>query len=270
MPFTLNTYVSLWNYAFYTVDRDLEGVLAEIRAHGYGVELWPYYTTLSPYRHKIAEENNLFDPSHRTRLRRALNGMPSCWHGRGVGDYLHVTTFEGFQEEIDTAAALGSRIISVHDIGPGVTAAHPDGDLDFARRVLRYARERGVTIALETVWPLPALARAADPLEELMLCLDVACIHSYFEDSLKDYIEPYKDRICYLHLYDNKDRAHHLPPGAGSVPEEDWVYMLETLRAVDFTGPAVFEICPAPGGKQETPIETVQKAAAYLYGLGPA
>jgi sugar phosphate isomerase/epimerase len=118
MPkFTLNTYVSLWNYLHYSVEQNLETLLTEVRSYGYGIELWPYFKSLNPYRPSVDQENNLFEPEYQDSLQKWLKNTPSSWHGRGVGNPIHVTTFEGFKEQIDTAAMLGSEVISVHDIG---------------------------------------------------------------------------------------------------------------------------------------------------------
>jgi sugar phosphate isomerase/epimerase len=106
-----------------------------------------------------------------------------------------------------------------------------------------------------------------DQLDDLKLCLDVACIHQYLDAPLQAYVEPYMDRICYLHLYANTEDIVHLPPDAGDVPEEDWIYMMETLKVMNFNGPAVFEIKSAPGKENQTAVETVREAEAYLTSL---
>lgn len=248
---SLNAYTNLWNYTGYPAVQSLEATLCEIASAGYGVEL----------------PNHLFQPQYRASLKAWLGATPSAWHGRGTAPPIHAKTLEDFQEQNDTAAYLGSSVISVHEIGEGVTAENPDGNLDFARRVVSYAKERGVRIALETIWPIAPFQQVVAALKDLAICVDPACIYRHLDAPIEAYVEPYRDRICYLHLYDNTNGKSHLPPGAGDTPEEDWVYLLKVLRAIGFTGPAVYEVHPAPERVGQTPLEMVQEGWQYLEGL---
>ena len=159
----LHLCVSLWNYLYYEDPGGLEDVLGEIRAHGFGVELWPAVYSLAPYRpayhpkfplkEGFVRLDDLFRAGHRSWLRRALGGMRSCWHSRAFDEQPPAYgSFAACREEIDSAAFLGSEAISMHYIGEELSARGlKDGDWESVRRVLDYAREKGVCVALETL-----------------------------------------------------------------------------------------------------------------------
>lgn len=267
--FRLDYYASLWNYTAYDGPDALDEVIQAISAAGYGVELWPHYTSLAPYRASTGGPGSLLSPVHRARLADALCGLRSCWHGRLYepdGRIAPITnTLDGHLAQIDLAADLGSRLVSVHDLGADAAAPYGLGDdLGFARRVLGHARARGVTVALETVGELPALRRAVADLDGLGICLDPAFIHRYGRHHLAEYLAALGDRVCSLHLYDNAADAHHLPPGRGGVPEVDWVFLLRSLRARGFAGPAILEIRSTGDAAGEHPLDTMRSAVHYL------
>lgn len=92
----LHLCVSLWNYLYYEDPGGLEDVLGEIRAHGFGVELWPAVYSLAPYRpayhpkfplkEGFVRLDDLFRAEYRSWLRQALGGMRSCWHSRAFDE----------------------------------------------------------------------------------------------------------------------------------------------------------------------------------------
>jgi sugar phosphate isomerase/epimerase len=274
----LNLFVSLWNYLYYDDPKSLDMILGEIALNGFGVEFWPAIYSSAPYRpayhqsHPKAgalEMDDLFKEKHRAWLRSDLDGMRSCWHSRAFVDEPKLyATFEAYKEEIDTAAYLGSEAISVHYIGKDLTTQSFTGDnLDFVQNVLDYAESRDVQIALET-YDFISLRDAVNQFENLGVCLDPACIHGVSEYSLKDFIEVTMDRICFLHLYDSREDEGHLTPGTGDIPRDDWLYMLEVLREIDFQGPAVLEIRPPKEKASQTPIEAAIEAREFFEGLG--
>ena len=270
-------YVSLWNYAYYDDPKDLDQVLHEIAVNGFGVELWPYFVSLQPYRTTIPgrpgvvweELGDLFNKEHRRWLCRALNGMPSSWHSRTLDVELkRYATYEALTEEIETAATLGSEVISVHYIGQDLTVHSYTGkNSDFVKRILRYASDSGVKLALETT-NLHTMKRAINDFDELGVCLDPAAIRAHSHHSLQEFTQVTKERICYLHLYDSRVDDGHLTPGTGDIPRDDWQHMLEILWEINYRGPAVLEIKPPPEKSDQTPLEAAIEAREFFDRLG--
>jgi len=220
----LNYRISLWNYFHYHGVGSLERVIAGIRNAGYGVEIWPNWF----------DEPNLFDPVYRKRLRMLIGDMPSSIHGCGPD------TVEHHQQQIDTAAETDSDVIVVHAEHMKLGGASPN--FEFAQSILDLAAERGIVLALEN-GPLAILATALDNLKGLGICLDTG--HVYFTpDPLKAFVDRLKQDICHLHIQEKLGSADHYVPGTGDVPLEDWTYLLDSLKAVNFSGAAVLEIRP--------------------------
>lgn len=272
--FQLHYYTSLWNYLHHQESNSLEEVIREVHSNGFDVELWPFFLFLDPYTPSrqtspgLSESDfgDLFLARYRERLRIAVGGVPTTWHSRGTSERPMVRTFEGHKEQIDTAAYIGSTIISVHDIGENVTNRYVGEDLDMARKVLAYASERGVILALETA-DFDACKRATDELEELRICLDPAYIHHYSGHTIGEYLDAFSDRISYLHLYDSTTEISHLTPGSGDVPQEDWLCLLAYLKESGYGGPAAFEIHPPSCKSEQTALEAVIEAREFLDGL---
>jgi len=268
-------YTSLWNYIYHHEPRSLEQVVHQVTEAGFGVELWPYFFSLDPYRPALQTRStaiergfdDLFDMTHRERLQTAVSGVATSWHSRGTGEKpLKVSTFEEHVQQIDTAATIGSSVISVHDIGESVTNTHVSDDVGIADRVLEYARARGVILALET-GNFEACLKATNMLPELKICLDPAYIFSTSAISLNDYIRAFNRQICYLHLYDVSTTGGHYTPGSGDVPEEDWLSLLRWMRDTEFQGPTVFEVHPPPEREGQSAIDAVIEGRNYLEKL---
>jgi sugar phosphate isomerase/epimerase len=268
--YTLNYYVSLWNYAHYDVSKSIEDVIEEIVAQGYGVELWPHFASLDPYRPTMYQDKDLFNAAYRKRLLRMLKSIRSCWHCRlyGPGGSDYENTVLDYKEQIDVAAELGSEIISIHRLGEGTSEEDYLGaDPDFSREVLAYAQERHVSIAMETGAFSPVKS-AMEQLADLRICLDPSYIHSYHQPPIQAYMQAFGSRIVYLHLYDFiAPNSHHITPGDGEIPVADWLYMLAALKAMNFQGPAAFEILPPPWKSRQTPLQTVEDARQFFEKL---
>jgi sugar phosphate isomerase/epimerase len=219
-----NYRISLWNYFHYHAPGVLERVIGSIRDEGYGVEIWPGWF----------EENNIFDPIHRRRLKLLIGDMPSSIHGGGQDD------LEYQQLQIDTAADTNSDVIVVHS--GNLRLGGEDPDLEFAQEVLDRAAARGITIALEN-GDLRTLERALDKLNGLRICLDVG--HVYFtSNSMQDFVDSLAVDICHLHIQDTLGEMDHYVPGTGIIPIEDWAYLFEKLEESGFNGASVLEIRP--------------------------
>ena len=276
----LHLCVSLWNYLYYEDPGGLEDVLGEIRAHGFGVELWPAVYSLAPYRpayhpkfplkEGFVRLDDLFRAEHRSWLRQALGGMRSCWHSRAFDEQPPAYgSFAACREEIDSAAFLGSEAISMHYIGEELSTRRlKDGDWESVRRVLDYSREKGVCVALETL-DLDTMKKALASFDNLGVCLDPACIRDCSGYSLREFVEAVKERICFLHLYATRgaEGGGHFTPGSGDIPTEDWLYLLAVLRQIDFRGPAALEIKPPPEKAGQTPLEAALEARDFFRAL---
>jgi sugar phosphate isomerase/epimerase len=219
-----NYRISLWNYFHYNRPGPLERVIGEIREAGYGVEIWPGWF----------DEDNLFDPIHRNRLRLLIGDMESSIHGGGPD------TIERHRLQIETAADTGCDVIVVH--AGQMRLGGEDPDYQFAQSVLEMASANGVEITLEN-GPLPILLRALENLDGLGICLDVG--HVYFtDDPMKAFVDGLDRSIRHLHIQDTLGALDHYVPGTGIIPEADWHYLLDRLEALEFNGAAVLEIRP--------------------------
>jgi len=255
--------ISLWNYSHYFplkrwgslgVD-SIENIISEIASNGYGVELWPIWSSWrwsSPSRLEMeSKHENLLDEAYRERLKALLTGIPSSWHSGGVD------TFEEHQRQIDSVSYLNSDVIVVH-----AEELHLDGvkpNFDFVNRVLNYAEEKNVTIAVENsstgetekdpkLWNISILKRAMDQLDDLKICLDTAHVYKHHHFSMKECVDTLKERLFHLHISDVFPLAFpplmHSMPGTGIIPKNDWLYLVKVLEEIDFQGAAVLETQP--------------------------
>jgi len=238
--------ISLWNYFHYADPGSLEKVIGEIASKNYGVELWPGW----------GAEEDLINEIHRERLRALLKRLPSSWHSGGVN------TFEGHRKQIDTASCVGSDVFVVH--AGNLLVAGENADFDFAQKVLEYAKEKNVTIALEN-GSLLTLRRAIDQLDDLKICLDTGHVY-YYAFPMKAYVDTLKDRLYHLHIQDYLEKSSssfldHYIPGTGLIPKEDWLYLLRALDEIDFEGATVLEIRP------RVPLQTAMETKKFFNAL---
>ncbi len=246
--------VSLWNYSHYANAPSLERVLAMLRAHGYGVELWGRWR----------DEVDLYDETGRRRVKNALDGMPVSLHTALVD------TLAGHRKQVDAAVDLGAQVLVLHP--SDLYVAHTrDLDVALARQVVDYAGARGIKLALEN-GQLPFLANAFAEVPGLYACLDVG--HVYLTpDPMAKFMEVMHGRLIHLHLQDLAvpplvdqrfpgTGVDHYTPGAGGIPQQDWALLIRTLREIEFTGTAVFEIQPP------NPVQTAHVGREFLASLG--
>ena len=240
--------VSQWNYRHYASVPSLERVIELLREQGYGIELWAGWR----------EETDLFDEVGRRRLRGALEGMTVSLHTAGA------RTFEEHKKQIDAADDLGGEVVVLH---PANICVEGRTELDAAlcREAVAYAAERNVVLALEN-GGLPFLAEAIEQVEGLGVCLDVGHVYST-PDPMSAYLEALKDRLCHLHLQDVLSPCEkglpgtggdHYIPGTGGIPSEDWGLIAHTLKEINFSGIAVFEIRP------RNPLQTALLAKSFF------
>ncbi len=246
--------VSLWNYTHYTDSPSLERICASLRAHGYGIEVWPQWH----------DEPDLFAEEGRLRLQNALQGMPVTLHTSMVAN-----SFDRHQKQIDAAHAVGAPLVVIHP-----TDVYADGtktlDVALARDVVAYGREQGVLLALEN-GRRSFLADAVSRVDGLCVCLDVG--HVYLHDeTMSDFLVELKDKLIHLHIQEllSDVELTHLPntmkdhyiPGSGTIPRADWELLGRTLREIDYDGALVFEIQP------RRPLQTALLGKQFLHTVG--
>jgi sugar phosphate isomerase/epimerase len=235
--------VSLWGFYFGrdvadwpTLAESVEWVAA--MGEGLGVEVWPSRGPGDP---------GPTDDEARS-LASACAGLPfATLHVRG--DYW---TWDpvALRAEIDLAARISARAVIVHPVCLRLDHPNRRPDLPEVRRILEYASDRAVLVALEnTVDSAWALDRALDefgddPTESnLGICIDIG--HAFLSSDagrhpVRNYLERYAGPLVHLHIHDNAgEEDHHLTPGDGRV---DWRDTQAVLGALGFQGTGVLEV----------------------------
>ena len=253
----LNYSLSMWNYEAYTRPKTLEEAVAEARRSGYGVEVWPSWK----------DDINLFAPKNRERLVRMLQDVSSSLHGGG-----DVVTIKQHMTQIDAAYDTKSPVIVVHSDSLGLVE-HGADDYGLARDVVAYAKEKGVTIALENGTGsarLDKLTSALEAVDDLRICLDIGHVYVMHDHPIREYLSRLGTRIAHLHLQDiymvpGTRRAKgdsHRTPGQCDIPIADWQLFISTLKKINFNGFAVFEVRPF------TPDEIAGQAVEFIESIG--
>jgi len=227
--------ISLWNFTHYTHIPNLERIVPLVREQGYGIELWG----------RSQDEEDLYDEIGRRRIKGLVEGMTLSLHTRSVAG------FEGHKKQIDAAADWGAEVVVLHPPGIGLAQDKRQLDVELACKVVQYAEQCGVKLALEN-GSLGFLVNALEKVDGLGFCLDTGHVYNQGDD-MADYLSGLKDRLIHLHLQDVLQQAEnglpmtgqdHYTPGTGGIRAEDWRLIAETLREIDFDGIAVFEIRP--------------------------
>ena len=172
------------------------------------------------------------------------------------------------RDEIDFAARINAHTLVIH---PECLRLHdPEARPDYPEivRVLAYAKQRGVLVALEnifdTMWSLDrALEEIGDDPDEtnLGICLDVGHAHISSDAGrhpVVNYIERYAAQLRHLHLHDNLGaNDDHLVPGLGTI---EWESLIDVLERVGFHGTAVFEV----QRPRTEPEQAVRQSLSYV------
>ena len=174
------------------------------------------------------------------------------------------------QDEVEFCALIGAHALILHPNSLGLEGPEPRPDFPGIRRLATQAHRLGVQLVLEntpdTMWALDlALDEIGDDPEKtnLGICIDVG--HAYISqdagrEPIRNYIERYKGQLVHLHLHDNfGDADEHLPIKDGSI---DWQNLADTLKAVEYHGPAVLEL-----QSQGDLLATFTDARTYLRSL---
>ena len=279
-------YASLWNERCY---REPAVSLAELgarcRAAGLGLEMWPYALSLDPYRvahrravggesgvaTKPATVLEICDTEHRTAVAEAVGDVHTVWHSRFLNDpgsslprYLSPAQH---REQIDTAAAMGSHSIAIHELGDEVSAlAVGDDPLGVARHVIDYAAAAGLHIAFEA-WRSAATVAACARYPSLRVCVDPAALVAHDPSaSFSLLLGDVAERICMVHAYEHQ----HLPPGTDPQYRDTWQQLLHHLDDVAGEVAFVFEFGPQsdhPRAVNELALDATLRARDYLESL---
>lgn len=256
--------VSLWNYFHYTgrsvppLQRtnvpSLDRIVALLREHGYGLELWA----------SSEEDYDLVGGIAWKRLKHLLQGMRVSLHTSGAN------TFDLHRQQVDMAADVGAEVIVLHahDL---ISKESLDLDVQLTCRIVAYAAEHGIRLALENAGTgrLPFLVNATEKVKGLGICLDIG--HIYFTpDPMSRFLDALEDRIIHLHVQDILPGTEpalalygrdHYTPGTGGIPKPDWELLARALAAIDFQGMAVFEIRP------RSPLQTAYLGKTFMKAL---
>jgi sugar phosphate isomerase/epimerase len=226
--------ISLWNFTHYAISPGLEQIVDLVRSQGYGIELWGAWR----------DEPDLYAPAGIRRLKACLEGLRVSLHTAGAA------TLDLHHKQIDAAHELGASILVLHSDNLYLPASK-SLDIDLAQKVVAYAQQAGVRLALEN-GQLPFLQNAFQQVEGLFFCLDVGHVYLTTE-SMASFLSAFKSRLIHLHLQDilstpetglpgvGKD---HYIPGTGGIPLQDWQLFVDTLDEINYSGSAVFEIQP--------------------------
>ena len=240
--------VSTWNYLrVYGQDADTSAAVNEIVNGGFGVELW---LGLGPGLDIGAEEKKSF----KTKLR----GVTASAHSI-LGEE-HNSNYISFARQIDLCASLGAPLLVVHLD----TMCLGSGEVDFCKKVVDYATQRGVTVALEN-GELELLSLAVDAAKDLRICIDTG--HANIEgkrtgraDMLPRYLERFRDRIVHFHIHDNHGESdEHLIPGKGTV---DWKGFYGGLPQLRLPVTYVLEL-----RSEDSPLQDANAGRAFLRSL---
>lgn len=159
--------------------------------------------------------------------------------------------FDGMIKSIKGSALLGAKYVVMHPVMPlgWNQSPHHTEDIDlniqYFKKLIPYAKEYGIKIALEN---MPNLCVPCGCIKELTYTIDainceylVACFdtgHYNTSGIEKDHIGTISealsmlgDRLACLHIHDNDGRQDlHLPPYYGNLDWEDFIIGLKNIH----------------------------------------
>lgn len=205
-----------------------------LRSLGFGIELWPTMKGNNDCR---------YEKRHWPRLKEATMGMLVSLNSRKDGP-----TLDEWNEQIQCAVALNAPIVT--DLqGLCISDRLGIADWAFAAQVVKMAEKNNITLCIET-GSLPAILQVGKKFDSIHYCLDTGCAHLDPQHSFEEYVDNLAERITYIHLTDNYGRVDdHEPPGVkNGIPQENWLYLLETLSKYDNDVIGSLEMFPSMPG----------------------
>lgn len=171
--------------------------------------------------------------------------------------------FEAMVKSIKGSAIVGAKYVVMHPVMPTMwePSPHRAEDLientEYFRKLVPYAREYGIKIALEN---MPGYNVPCTTTQELIDCIDaidseylVACFDTghnncscerfVSKENIGDSIRMLGDRLACIHIHDNDGQNdQHMLPFSGNIK---WNAFTAALRDIKYRGSINFE-CHAP------------------------
>lgn len=231
----MNLSISTWNYlCSYSDTADLTRAVDEIKADGFGLELWLRWEP----------DSQLFERERWGFLKELTRGISVIsMHTSLFGDKEY--DFDDLRKEIDLGGHLGARILVVHADTLNITDTQKNKVKDKQiRQAVKYAENRGVTLALEN--GITSILKQINVLRQIVdfcgikVCLDVGHANCVFENSPMDFLDEFASEVVHFHFADNDGSSdQHLVPGAGNIA---WGRILSRLKELNFSGQCVLEL----------------------------
>lgn len=161
--------------------------------------------------------------------------------------YLDVMDY--MKESIDSASANGIPVVIIHLSSGWNTPEVNDLGLLRFDELVKYARERGVTLAFENLRKLGNLACIVDRYENIdnvKFCFD--CGHEHCYTKTVKMLDVFTTRVCCTHIHDNhgrdfydkvSDTDEHLLPFDGTYQYE---LMMRKLDEYGYSGTLMLEV----------------------------
>ncbi|MHC4561362.1 MAG: sugar phosphate isomerase/epimerase family protein [Planctomycetota bacterium] len=245
--------ISLWCYLHHADCPAVEGVLADLKQRGYGVELF------SPWR----SAEDLLAPEATARLKPLLEGMDVSIHTAGA----HWP--DGLKRHVAAAETVGAGVIVLHPSDVGLPDEPEHVNVEAVKQAVDYADGKGVRLALEN-GAFEFLAEAFGQVEGLGFCFDVG--HPFMtgdSEGGEPFLESFGDRMIHVHLQDvqtdledmiwpGQVKWDHFTVGSGAIPQSFWDSLVATEDRIDYDGMWVFEIRP------RTPLHEAEISREFL------
>lgn len=230
-------------------------------------------------QHKLSDIKELLDAHG---LQVSVHG--SFWDLNPASHHreLQKLTLDQVRRSIDACHVLGGEIVVLHFGRCPVPEAKDFLEeakrryRGFIEKCLPYARERGVTLALENAIGQPTTyPSTVEELKQLVLELKGAKVafdigHAHLAErragrkatgpAIARAIEDLRGHLVHVHVHDNHGKDDdHLPPGDGDI---NFKPVVEALRAINYRGLLIAELC-----NPERPLETGRKGMKKLRDL---
>ena len=203
----------------------------------------------------------------------------SVWPYDDTKPELEQIIFDAKVKSLKGSALVGAKYVVMHPVMPFGWKKSPhhaedvQANIDYLNRLLPYAKEYGVKIALEN---MPCQYAPCGPIEELIACIDgvdseyvVACLdtgHSLVVGTQPaDAVHMLADRLHCLHIHDNDgvDDLHWMP----YFGKTNWDDFALALRQIGYQGIMNLETVPSHNLPEELYAEAdrwLKKAICHL------